>query len=65
MLSYHADMNSASDKLAALIAERLVREKLLTRTEAKKILSKLAGGKLNSEDWRAAVEVSMPHKLKP
>jgi hypothetical protein len=57
-------MNSASDKLAALIAERLVREKLLTRTEAKKILSKLAAGKLNSEEWRAAVEVSTQQRLK-
>jgi hypothetical protein len=57
-------MNSASDKLAALIAERLVRERLLTRTEAKKILSKLAAGKVSSQDWRAAVEVSAPQKLK-
>jgi hypothetical protein len=53
-------MNSASAKLAALIADRLVREKLLTRNEAKKILPKLAEGKVRAQDWRAAVEVSAP-----
>ena len=56
---------TASEKLAALIAERLIREKLLTRSEAKKILPKLAEGKLYPVDWRTAVEVSTPQKLRP
>jgi hypothetical protein len=57
-------MNSASEKLAALITDRLVREKLLTRAEAKKLLPKLAEGKLHPDDWRAAVEINTPQKLK-
>src|SRR4029079_15317643 len=45
-------MNSPSEKLAAAIAERLVNEKLLSRAEAKKLLAKLANGKLLASDWR-------------
>jgi hypothetical protein len=57
-------MNSASEKLASLIVERLIREKLLSRAEARKLLSKLAGGKLHPDDWRAALEISASQKLK-
>ena len=57
-------MNSPSEKLAAAIAERLVNEKLLSKAEAKKILAKLAGGKLQASDWRAAIELSAPSKRK-
>jgi hypothetical protein len=55
-------MNSPSEKLAAAIAERLVNEKLLSRAEAKKILAKLANGKLLASDWRTAIELSAPPK---
>jgi hypothetical protein len=56
-------VKSPSEKLAALILERLIREKLLTRSEAKKVLSKLAEGKLRAEDWRAAIEISLPKQF--
>jgi hypothetical protein len=55
-------MNSPSEKLAAIIAEKLVREKLLSRQHAKNLLSKLAEGKLRPEDWRTAIELSVPQK---
>ncbi len=51
-------MDSASDELAASIIERLVRERLLSKPEARKILSKLAKGSLTAEDWRAALQRS-------
>jgi hypothetical protein len=57
-------MNSASEKLASLIIDRLVREKLLTKTEGKKILPKLTDGKMHPHDWRAAVELTPQQKLK-
>ncbi len=53
-------MNSPSEKLAAIILEKLVRERLLSKPEAKKMISKLAEGKLRAEDWRAAIERSEP-----
>jgi hypothetical protein len=55
-------MNSPSEKLAAAIAEKLVNEKLLSKAEAKKILGKLANGKLQASDWRTAIELSAPPK---
>jgi hypothetical protein len=51
-------MHSASDELAAIIIERLVRERLLSKPEARKILRKLAEGSLTAEDWRAALQRS-------
>jgi hypothetical protein len=51
-------MHSASDELAAIIIERLVRELLLSKSEARKILRKLAEGSLTAEDWRAALQRS-------
>jgi hypothetical protein len=52
-------MHSASDELAAIIVERLVRERLLSKPEARKILRKLAEGSLGAEDWRAALQRSI------
>jgi hypothetical protein len=56
-------MNTPPEKLAATITEKLVREKLLSRPEAKKIAAKLAKGELRAQDWRDAFELSTP--LKP
>jgi hypothetical protein len=53
-------MNTPPEKLAATIAEKLVREKLLSRQEARKILAKLAKGDLRAQDWRDAFELSTP-----
>jgi hypothetical protein len=52
-------MHSASDELAGIVIERLVREHLLSKAEARKILRKLAEGSLTAEDWRAALQRSV------
>jgi hypothetical protein len=57
-------MSTPSEKLAERIVERLVRERLLSRQEARKILTKLGQGKLQPEDWRAAIETSAPGHTK-
>ena len=58
-------MNTPSEQLAEKILERLIREKLLTKPESKKLQPKLAEGKLRSEDWKLAVELSLPQQPKP
>ena len=55
-------MSSPSETLAAKIIEKLIEEKLLSRQEARKILPKLADGKLRQEDWRLSIEISTPQK---
>ena len=55
-------MSSPSETLAAKIIEKLIEEKLLSRPEARKILPKLADGKLRPEDWRLSIEISTPQK---
>ena len=51
-------MDTPSQKLAAKIIERLVAEKLLEPEAGKKLLPKLAAGKLRAEDWRLPIETS-------
>ena len=51
-------METPSVQLAAKILDRLIEEKLLTPEDRKKMLAKLAEGKLKPEDWRLAVEVA-------
>ena len=58
-------MNSPSQRLADRILKKLLHEKLLSEPEAKKLLPKLADGKLRSQDWRLAIELSTPRKTKP
>ena len=55
-------MSSPSETLAAKIIEKLIQEKLLSRQEARKILPKLADGKLRPEDWRLSIEISTAQK---
>lgn len=55
-------MASPSEILASQIAERLVKEGLLSEAESKKLLPKLRTGKVKSEDWRLAIELSAPEK---
>ena len=57
-------MNTPSERLAERIIERLIQEKLLTKQEGKKILPKMAEGKLRSEDWRLPIELSAPRETK-
>ena len=52
-------MDTPSQLLAAKIAERLVKEELLTAEAAKKLLPMLADGKLRAEDWRLPIELGV------
>lgn len=58
-------MDTPSQALAARITDRLVREKLITPEAVKKMLPKLAEGKLKAEDWRLTVETSDQKETKP
>lgn len=58
-------MSAPSERLAEKIIEKLLHEKLLSREEAKKLLPRLAEGKLQPEDWQAAIETSIEQKTKP
>jgi hypothetical protein len=51
-------MDTPTFRLAEKIIERLVQEKLLTTQDGKKMLQRLAEGKLRSEDWRLPIETS-------
>lgn len=51
-------MDIPSAQLAAKIIDRLTDEKLLTPDDRKKLLTKLADGKLRPEDWRLALELA-------
>jgi hypothetical protein len=51
-------MDTPTQQLAAKILERLIAEGLLTKNDQKKLVNKLADGKLTSEDWRLAVELA-------
>ncbi len=51
-------MDTPSQRLAARIVDRLVAEKLLDVEAGKKLLPKLAAGKLQPEDWRLPIETS-------
>lgn len=52
-------MDTPSQLLAAKIAERLVKEKLLTAEAAKKLQPMLSDGKLRAEDWRLPIELGV------
>lgn len=49
-------MSTPSQDLAKIIIEKLIAEKLLLAEDEKRLLPKLAEGKLRAEDWRLAVE---------
>ena len=51
-------MDTPSQTLAAKIADRLVKEGLLSEDAANKIQPKLADGKLRPEDWRLPIELA-------
>lgn len=58
-------MDTPPQKLASRIIERLVSEKLLDAEAGKKLLLKLAGGKLRAEDWRLPLETAGKKEAKP
>lgn len=51
---------TASEQLAGKIVQRLIDEKLLSANDGKKLVPKMATGKVRAEDWRLAVEKSIP-----
>lgn len=51
---------TASEQLAGKIIQRLIDEKLLSASDGKKLVPKMAAGKARAEDWRLAIEKSMP-----
>jgi len=51
-------MDTPSSKLAEVIIEKLVSEKLLNSEQQKRLFPKLVEGKMKSEDWRLAVETA-------
>lgn len=56
-------MQTPSCKLMSQIMHKLQQEKLLTVGEANKIEKKIFSGKIKSEDWRLAVELSMDKEI--
>lgn len=58
-------MDTPSQILAGKIIERLVQEKLLAAQDGKKLLPKLAEGKLRAEDWRLPLEMAEAKGSKP
>lgn len=48
-------MDTPSQRLAAKIVERLLREGLLSAEAARELALKLAEGALRGEDWQAAL----------
>lgn len=52
-------MTVPSEKLMSKIIDKLQQEKILTANEANKIGLKILSGKIKSEDWRLAVDLSM------
>lgn len=57
-------MDTPSGQLASRILKRLIEEKLLRSEDETKLLSKLAGGQLKSEDWRLAIELAQSKEKK-
>lgn len=53
-------MITASEQLAGKIVQRLIDEKLLSANDGKKLVPKMASGKVRAEDWRLAVEKLVP-----
>lgn len=51
---------TASEQLAGKIVQRLIDEKLLSASDGKRLVPKVATGKVRAEDWRLAVEKSIP-----
>jgi hypothetical protein len=52
-------MTVPSEKLMSKIMDKLQQEKILTANEAEKIGMKILSGRIKSEDWRLAVDLSV------
>lgn len=58
-------MKSPSERLAELIAKKLVAENLVSEDECKKLLPKITAAKMRAEDWRLAIEKGTDAVTKP
>lgn len=58
-------MDTPAHKLSEKIIERLVAEKLLTAESGKKLVPKIAEGKLRSEDWHVALDLATGKTIEP
>lgn len=58
-------MDTPAHKLSEKIIERLVADNLLTAEAGKKLVSKIAEGKLRSEDWHVALDLGAGKKATP
>lgn len=57
-------MDTPSELLSAKIIERLIAEKLLSPNDGKKLVAKMAAGKLRPEDWRLPIELAGDQEAK-
>ena len=53
-------METPSQRLAAQIVERLLREGLISAEAARELAFKLAEGALSAEDWQACLAPAQP-----
>ncbi|MBI3653359.1 MAG: hypothetical protein HY231_20200 [Acidobacteria bacterium] len=51
---------SPNEKLAALIVEKLLEQKLIPQKRAAEIKHRLAEGTAKAEDWRNWIELALP-----
>jgi hypothetical protein len=58
-------METPSEKLARKIIDRLIRESLVTEQAGNTMLTKLAAGTLQAEDWRLPLELGKSKVKKP
>lgn len=58
-------MDTPAHKLSEKIIERLVADKLLAAEAGKKLVAKIAEGKLRSEDWHVALDLATGKKVEP
>jgi hypothetical protein len=57
-------MSNPSEQLAIKVIERLITKKILLPGDGKKMLQKMAEGKLRGEDWRLLIEKAAEKETK-
>jgi hypothetical protein len=58
-------MDTPSKQLSKRIMDRFVTDSILSADDAKKMLDKLASGKLKQEDWQLPIELAGAKGVKP
>ena len=51
---------SPTEKLAEGIEKRLEEQKVLSKEQLDKVMTKLRAGRLTTSDWRMAIDLSLP-----